>query len=224
MKDPNAIRHMGRSIPMREASPLLRGQGTYVGDLRFPGMLHAAVLRSPHAHARIRSIDASGAVAMAGVVRVLTGEDIREAIEPFPSSFEFHPRPWLEAIKPVLKGPRARVLALGKVRYVGEPVAMVVAEDRYLAEDALDGIAVDYEELTPLVDPEAALEPDAVRIHEDADDNVVFHFSIAKGDVERTLEDAPHRIRERLCTTAATAASPWREEAWWPRRRPSRGA
>ena len=198
MKDQNAIRHMGRSIPMREASPLLRGQGTYVGDLRFPGMLHAAVLRSPHAHAQIRSIDASGAVAMAGVVRVLTGEDIREAIEPFPSSFEFHPRPWLEAIKPVLKGPRARVLALGKVRYVGEPVAMVVAEDRYLAEDALDGIAVDYEELPPLVDPEAALEPDAVRVHEDAEDNVVFHFSIAKGDVERALEDAPHRIRERL--------------------------
>jgi len=90
------------------------------------------------------------------------------------------------------------VLALGKVRYVGEPVAMVVAEDRYLAEDALDGVAVDYEELPPVVDPEAALEPDAVRLHEDADDNVVFHFSIAKGDVERALENAPHRIEERL--------------------------
>ena len=198
MRDPDAIRHMGRSIPMREAEPLLRGRGTYVGDLRLPGMLHAAVLRSPHAHARIRAIDTSGALAMPGVVRVLTGEDIREAIEPFPPSFEFHPAPWLQAIKPVLKGPRARVLALGKVRYVGEPVAIVVAEDRYLAEDALDGVAVDYEELPTVVDPEAALEPDAVRVHEDADDNVVFHFSIAKGDVERALENAPHRIEERL--------------------------
>ncbi len=198
MKDQGATRHMGRSIPMREAEPLLRGQGTYVSDLRFPGMLHAAVLRSPHAHASIRAVDASAALAMPGVVRVLTGEDIREAIEPFPPSFEFHPAPWLQAIKPVLKGPRARVLALGKVRYVGEPVAMVVAEDRYLAEDALDGVAVDYEELPPVVDPEAALEPDAVRLHEDADDNVVFHFSIAKGNVERALENAPHRIEERL--------------------------
>ena len=99
---------------MREAEPLLRGQGTYVSDLRFPGMLHAAVLRSPHAHARIGAVDASGALAMSGVVRVLTGEDIRDAIEPFPSSFEYHPAPWLQAIKPVLKGPRARVLALGR--------------------------------------------------------------------------------------------------------------
>ena len=198
MKDQGATRHMGRSIPMREAEPLLRGRGSYVGDLRLPGMLHAAVLRSPHAHATIRKIDTSGALAMPGVVRVLAGEDVRSAIEPFPSSFESHPRPWLEAIKPVLKGPRARVLALGKVRYVGEPVAMVVAEDRYRAEDALDAIAVDYEELPPVVDPEAALEPDAVRIHEDAGDNVVFHFSIAKGDVERALEEAPHRIEERL--------------------------
>jgi len=198
MKDHGARRHMGRSIPMREAEPLLRGRGTYVGDLRLPGMLHAAVLRSPHAHATIRNIDVSGALAAPGVVRVLAGEDVRDAIEPFPSSFEFHPRPWLQAIKPVLKGPRARVLALGKVRYVGEPVAMVAAEDRYRAEDALDAIAVDYEELPPVVDPEAALEPDAVRIHEDAGDNVVFHFSIAKGDVERALEEAPHRIEERL--------------------------
>ena len=198
MKDPGARRHMGRSIPMREAEPLLRGHGTYVSDLRLPGMLHAAVLRSPHAHARIRGIDTSTALTMPGVVRVLAGEDIRDAIEPFPSSFEFHPPPWLDAVKPVLKGPRARVLALGKVHYVGEPVAMVVAEDRYRAEDALDGIAVDYEPLPPVVDPEAALEPDAVRVHDDAGDNVVFRFSIAKGDVERALENAPHRIEERL--------------------------
>ncbi len=198
MKNQGVKRHMGRSIPMREAEPLLRGRGTYVGDLRFPGMLHAAVLRSPHAHARIRAIDPSAARAMPGVARVLTGADVRDAIAPFPSSFEFHPPPWLNAIKPVLKGPRARVLALDKVRYVGEPLAMVVAEDRYRAEDALDGIAVDYEELPPVVDPEAALAPDAVRIHENASDNVVFHFSIAKGDVERALADAPHRITERL--------------------------
>ncbi len=198
MKERDTLRHMGRSIPMREAEPLLRGQGTYVGDLRLPGMLHAAVLRSPHAHAWIRGIDAGAARAMPGVVRVLVGEDVRDAIAPFPASFEFHPRPWLQAIKPVLKGPRPRVLALDKVRHAGEPVAMVLAEDRYRAEDALDGIDVDYEVLAPVVDPEAALKADAVRVHEDAGDNVVFHFDIAKGDVERVLEKAPHRIKERL--------------------------
>lgn len=198
MKDQGTIRHMGRSIPMREAEPLLRGQGSYVSDLRFPGMLHAAVLRSPHAHARIQGIDSSKALAMPSVVRILTGEDVRNSIQRFPSSFEFHPPPWLDAIKPILKGPRARVLALNKVHYVGEPIAIVVAENRYLAEDAIDYITVDYEELPPIVDPETALEPNTVRVHEDAADNVVFHFTINKGNVESAFENAPHRIEERL--------------------------
>ena len=198
MNDQGVRRHMGRSIPMREAEPLLRGRGTFVGDLRLPGMLHAAVLRSPHAHARIRGVDASRARQMPGVVRVVTGEDVRDAIEPFPSSFEIHPPPWLERVKPVLKGPRAPVLAADKAHYVGEPVAMVVAEDRYRAEDAVEAVTVDYQELPPLVDPEAALAPDAERVHDGADDNVVFHFRIAKGDPERAMETAPHRIAERF--------------------------
>ena len=198
MNDHGVRRHMGRSIPMREAEPLLRGRGTFVGDLRLPGMLHAAVLRSPHAHARIRGVDANRALAMPGVARVVTGEQVRDRIAPFPPSLEIHPKSWLEGVKPVLKGPQARVLAVGKAHYAGEPVAIVVAEDRYRAEDALDAIAVDYEELRPVVDPEAALAPDAERVHDGADDNVVFHFSIAKGDLERAFETAPHRIEERL--------------------------
>ena len=183
---------------MREAEPLLRGRGTFVGDLRLPGMLHAAVLRSPHAHARILGVDASRALRMPGVARVVTGEEVKDAIAAFPPSFEIHPPPWLEQVKPVLKGPRARVLAVDKAHYVGEPVAMVVAEDRYRAEDAVEAIHVDYRELSPLVDPEAALAPDAERVHDGADDNVVFHFRIAKGDAERALETAPHRISERF--------------------------
>ena len=183
---------------MREAEPLLRGRGTFVGDLRLPGMLHAAVLRSPHAHARILGVDASRALRMPGVARVVTGEEVKDAIAAFPPSFEIHPPPWLEQVKPVLKGPRARVLAVDKAHYVGEPVAMVVAEDRYRAEDAVEAIHVDYRELTPLVDPEAALAPGAERVHDGADDNVVFHFRIAKGDAERALETAPHRIAERF--------------------------
>jgi len=198
MEHNEAGRYMGRSIPMREARPLLEGKGTFVSDLRLPGMLHAALLRSQHAHARICHVDVSSALRMTGVVQVLTGADVKERIAPFPSSFEIHPPPWLEAVKPILKGPGQRVLTEGKVHYVGEPIAIVVAADRYLAEDAVDAITVEYEELPPVVDPERALEPGSGLVHEDTEDNVVFHFSISKGDCDRAFENAPHRIQERF--------------------------
>jgi carbon-monoxide dehydrogenase large subunit len=189
--------YIGRSIPMREARPLLEGRGTFVSDLRLPGMLHAAVLRSPHAHARIRRIDVEPALRVNGVAHVLTGEDVRMCIEPFPESFEIHPPSWLEAVKPVLKGPRPRVLTVEKVHYVGEPVAIVVANDRYAAEDGVDAITVEYEELPPVVDPEQAILPAAELVHTASEDNVVFDFSISKGDCNRALQNAPHLIQER---------------------------
>ena len=111
---------IGKSIKLREATRLLKGNGTYVGDIRLPNMVQAAVLRSMHAHARIRSIDVTKAAKLDGVVLILTAEDIADSIAPFPASFEIHPTSWLEAVKPVLKGPRTPVLAQGKVRYVGE--------------------------------------------------------------------------------------------------------
>lgn len=189
---------MGRSLQMREARPLVQGKGTFVSDLRLPGMLHAALLRSQHAHARILNIEVAAAFRITGVVDILTGADLRERIAPFPSSFETHPPPWLEAVKPILKGPRPRVLAVDKVHYLGEPLAIVVATDRYLAEDAVDAITVDYEPLPPVVDPEQALEASSGLVHDNADDNVVFHFSIAKGDCDRAFESAPHEIQERF--------------------------
>ena len=102
----------------------------YVGDVRLPNMLHAAFVRSIHAHARIREVDVQEARGLDGVIGVWTGREIKGRISPFPESFEIHPARWLEGVKPVLQGPRPTALAQGKVHYVGEPVAIVVAEDR----------------------------------------------------------------------------------------------
>lgn len=183
---------------MREAVPLLRGTGNFVADLKLPGMLQAAVLRSAHAHARIRALDTTQASQMPGVALILTGKDTAGHIAPFPGSFEIHPPAWLAAVKPVLKGPRPAVLTQKKVHYVGEPIAVVVAADRYLAEDALDAIRVDYEELPPVLEPEEGLKPGAPLVHEEAGDNVLFHFSMGKGDCDRALRGAPHRLAARF--------------------------
>ncbi len=155
---------IGQSIQPYKATRFLTGSGVYVADIRLPNMAHAALVRSTHAHARIRGIDTSQALQLDGVLTVLTGEDIKGRISPFPESFEIHPTPWLEYVKPVLKGPHPTALAQGKVHYVGEPVAIVVAEDLYKAEDVVDAIAVDYEALPVVVDPEESLKPGATLI------------------------------------------------------------
>lgn len=170
----------------------------YVGDVRLPNMLHAALVRSVHAHARIRDVDVQEALSLDGVVGVWTGREIEGRISPFPESFEIHPARWLEGVKPVLQGPRPTALAQGKVHYVGEPVAIVVAEDRARAEDAVDAVAIDYEELPVVADPEESLRPDAPLVHEGSTSNVVFGFSIAKGNVDQALGAAPYRLSERF--------------------------
>ena len=149
---------IGRSVKPHKTSRFLTGSGVYVSDIRLPNMLHAAVVRSTHAHALIRSIDVNQALRLDGVAGVWTGADIKDRIALFPESFEIHPRPWLEGVKPILQGPRPAALAQSKVHYVGEPVAIVVAEDRHRAEDAVDEILVEYEALPVVVDPEVGAE------------------------------------------------------------------
>ena len=168
----------------------------YVGDVRLPNMLHAALLRSLHAHARIRAVNVKEALRLDGVVGVWTGRDIEGRISRFPESFEIHPARWLEGVKPVLQGPRPAALAQGKVHYVGEPVTIVVAEDRARAEDAVDALSVDYQPLPAVVDPEASFQPGATLVHEGSNNNVVFSFSIDKGNVDRALSTAPYNLRE----------------------------
>ena len=170
----------------------------YVSDIRLPNMLHAALLRSMHAHARIRGVDVKEALRLDGIVGVWTGREIEGRISPFPESFEIHPASWLKGVKPVLQGPRPTALARGKVHYVGEPVAIVVAEDRHRAEDAVDAIVVEYEPLMPVVDPDESFQPGATLVHDGSSNNVVFSFTVEKGNVEQALRAQPYTFRERF--------------------------
>jgi aerobic carbon-monoxide dehydrogenase large subunit len=189
---------IGRSIKPHKTSRFLTGGGVYVSDIRLPNMLHAALARSMYAHAYICSIEVNQALRLDGVIGVWTGSDIRDRIALFPESFEIHPRPWLEGVKPILQGPRPAALAQRKVHYVGEPVAIVVAEDRHRAEDVVDAIVIEYEPLPVIVDPEEALKAGAIRVHDEAQNNVVFSFTVDKGNIDQALRDAPYRLRERF--------------------------
>jgi carbon-monoxide dehydrogenase large subunit len=189
---------IGRSIKPYKSKRFVTGDGTYVSDIRLPNMVHAALLRSMHAHARIGAIDVKEALGIDGVVGVWTGRDIEGRISPFPESFEIHPLAWLEGVKPVLQGPRPTALAQGKVHYVGEPVAIVVAVDRHRAEDAVDAIGVDYEPLPVVVDPEKSFQPGATLVHDGSNNNVVFSFTVEKGIVDQALGAQPYTFRERF--------------------------
>jgi 2-furoyl-CoA dehydrogenase large subunit len=165
-----------------EDGALVCGQGRFLDDLDpLPGTLTAAIVRSPHAHARIRSVDAGRALAHPGVAAVLTPDDIERELRPFPLSVRT-PMPYYPA-------------ATGKTRYVGEPVAVVVADDRYVAEDAAELVDVDYEVLPAVVDTKAALDADAPRLHEDADTNVATDRTFTFGDVAGEFARAAKVVR-----------------------------
>jgi aerobic carbon-monoxide dehydrogenase large subunit len=166
------IRGIGHSVKRKEDDRFIRGKGTYVDDIKLPGMLHMAVLRSPLAHARIQSIDTSRAEAHPGVVAVVTGELLAQ-----------HNLAWM----PTLSGDTQAVLATDKVRMQGQEVACVVAEDPYVAHDALELIDVDYEPLPVVTTPHGALEPGAPVIRDDKEgqtDNRIYHWEA--GDKEAT--------------------------------------
>jgi aerobic carbon-monoxide dehydrogenase large subunit len=163
---------IGESVPRKEDARFLQGKGNYVDDVVLPNMLHMAILRSPHAHARIRSIDTSAAAAVPGVIAVVTGELMAQ-----------HKLAWM----PTLSGDTEAVLATDKVRFQGQEVAAVVAETKYIAEDAAGLINVDYEPLQPIVTPQQALEAGAPVIRDDKEgqqDNHIYHWEA--GDKETT--------------------------------------
>src|SRR3970040_1504539 len=146
---------VGARLKRREDPSLIRGLGLYVGDVRLPGLLHVAILRSPHAHARIKSLDMDTARRHPGVVAVFTGAELRDQIGALPTT----------ADNPTLRIPTHYVLAVDTVCYVGDGMAAVVAEDRYAARDALDLIRAEYEPLAAITDPEKALTPGSPVIH-----------------------------------------------------------
>src|ERR1700742_474821 len=172
---------VGKSIPRVEDASLLCGRGRFIDDLGTrPGTLHAAILRSPHAHADIVAIDTSAAKQAPGVVAVLAGEDVKALTTSLVVGVKAPVECW--------------PIAVGRVRYVGEPVAIVVATDRYCAEDAVDLIDVRYEVRPAVVDPRAALTPDAPVLQDGFGGNVASDRSFRYGDPESAFASAPHRI------------------------------
>jgi carbon-monoxide dehydrogenase large subunit len=180
-------RVFGSPIKRKEDPRLLRGDGRYLADVKLHGMVHAAVLRSPLAHAEIRSIDFSACQADPRCIAVLSAADFEEL--PTLTCIDAEP-----STKPFLQ----TVLATDKVRYVGEPVAVVVAGDRYEAEDLLQLVDVDYEPLQAVVDPEEAMHDHAPIIHSETNVADVLRFS--SGDAAAALAGAPHVLRERFST------------------------
>ena len=166
-----AQNYIGSPIKRKEDLRFLTGTAQYIDDVKLPEMLHAAILRSPHPHARITGIDAAEARDLPGVHGVYSFADIAPLAKPIPVRV-FN----LPGLEDFLQLPLAR----DKVRYVGEPVAVVVAESRYLAEDALEAIRVDYEPLPPVTDVRQSLE-DQVLVHEDNGTNLAGHAVVGFG-------------------------------------------
>ncbi len=176
---------VGRSIERLEDAALLSGRGRYADDAGVkPGTLAAAIVRSPHAHAELTAIDAAAALALPGVRAVLTGTDVKAWAKPFVVGVKQPMEHWC--------------LAIDRVRYVGEPVAVVVAENRYVAEDALDLVRVEYRSLPAVVDPEQAAESGAPVLHAAVGSNVVSDRRFSYGDPDAAFAAAAHRVKLKV--------------------------
>ncbi len=195
-------RYLGERIKRNEDPRLLTGQGLYVDDVDLPHMLQAAFLRSPYAHAHIRGLDVSGAKQMEGVVAVITATDLGEYWKPGPLLVSPPP------VKDIVFNERTQVpLAKDKVRFAGEPVVMVLAEDRYVAEDALAAIQVDYEPLEVVVDVEEALKAGAPLVHDELGSNIAAHVVQTKGDYPSVRKQAEILIKRKFLYEHGIAAA-----------------
>jgi carbon-monoxide dehydrogenase large subunit len=189
---------VGRSLKRREDRRLLTGQGQFVADLVLPGMLHAVLVRSPVAHARIRSVDLSRTTVAPGVVCAMSGIDLLQLLPPVPEGQISLPPKWTTVIQHKFLNPQQPLLAHDKLRHVGEALAVVVAETRDQAEDAAELASWDLEELPPILDPEAALRPGSAIVHDRFHTNLIGAFSVGRGDAEAAMARAPHRLKRRF--------------------------
>jgi len=179
----SAPRFVGRPVPRVEDPMLLTGRTEFIDNFTLPGMLHCAILRSPHPHARIKAVDTSEAEKLPGVVAVLTGADVKRWTQPTPT---------------VPPGWGVHCLATDRVRFVGEPVAAVAATSRYIAEDALELIMVDYEPLPAVVDAERALDPESPLLFEEHGSNVMLQRVFTWGDVDGAFATADRVFTEQF--------------------------
>jgi carbon-monoxide dehydrogenase large subunit len=179
--------YVGKRVKRTEDPRLIKGLAHYVDDIKLPDTLHAVFVRSIYAHARIKSVDVSEASKAPGVVAVYTGKDVSQKIGAVPCA----------AALPDLKVPDHRVLATNKVYFVGHPIAVVVAHDKYAAKDAADLIQVDYEELPVAMDEEKAAQGGPV-IHEQFGTNIAYKLTAGEGDIEAALKSADKIVKQRI--------------------------
>ena len=182
-KPKRTVKYVGSRTIRKEDPRLLSGRGSFVDDVHLPNTGHLALLRSPYANARITRLDTSRAGALEGVYEVVTGADLRGVLDDIPPM----------GVLPDLHVPMHPVLATDRVRYVGEPVAAVVAVDRYIAQDALDLIQADYDLLPAVVDMEKAMRSGSPVVHEKWNSNIAGTFRLDSGDVEGAFRKA-HRV------------------------------
>jgi carbon-monoxide dehydrogenase large subunit len=182
-------KHFGARVKRLEDPALLAGRGRFVDDVKLPGLLHACFVRSPHAHARLNGIDGQAALAMQGVHAVLTAADLPEPMRSAPIPMLL-PNPAIAAAR------TQTVLARDEVYYVGQPVAVVIADTRYIAEDAAAACVVDYDMLDAAGDCRDAVKDGAARAHSDLDSNIAAQFPSAYGDVDAAFAGAPHVFEE----------------------------
>lgn len=188
------IKYFGASVPRTEDLRLLRGHARYVDDITLLGLLHATIVRSPHAHARIRRIDREAARSHPGVAGVFCFDDLSDWMQPMPISGA---APSLDARLGIReKSTPQYPLAQDVVRYAGEPVAIIVARSRAEAEDAADLMEIDYEPLPVVIDTEAAVSPDSPCVYPEWGDNVTLSFSHRLGDADAAIADADVVVRE----------------------------
>ncbi len=180
-------KYVGQRVKRTEDPRLIKGLAHYVDDIALPGTLHVAFVRSVYAHAKITGIDTSAAVATPGVVAVYTGADVADKVGPVPCA----------GALPDLKVPDHRVLAKDKVYFMGHPIAVVVATDRYVARDAADLVVVDYDELPVVTDVEEAAKGGTV-IHEAWTDNIAYRLTSGEGDIEAAFSAADRTVKQRV--------------------------
>src|SRR5262245_7092502 len=182
------MKYVGQAVKRKEDPRLGSGSSSYVDDIALPGMLHMAVTRSIHAHARIKHIDISKALRLTGVHTIVTGQEIANKCGPIPVAGEI----------PKMKKPVMHLLATTKVIYVGQPIAAVLATDKYIARDAADLIEIEYEPLPAVTNPEKALQPGSPVIHEEFSDNQAYTFGFETGNTDEAFRNADVVVKERF--------------------------
>src|SRR5262245_1960020 len=187
--------YIGSRVKRKEDLRLLRGIGKYVGDIQRPGMVHAVILRSTYAHARVVNINATSALKLPGVIGVLSAADM-PGIKTIPMR---------TGVIPGLERSQQTPIAGAKVRYVGDPLAVVVAENRYIAEDALELIEVDYASLRAVTDARASMQPGAPQLHDATPNNIAANFQVNVGDVDGAFRESDLIFEEEFSTQRHSA-------------------